>query len=347
MKMKAVFFEGPERLVLEEVEVPRCEEDGILVRVEACGICGSDIRNYHSGLKDNVTHQIMGHEIAGIVVEVGKRVNKFKEGDRIAIAPDVSCGECFYCKRGWVNLCINHKMIGTHFPGGFAQYIYLSNEILSRGIVNFIPKDVSFESATISEPASSVIACQERNNITLGDTVVIIGDGPIGCLHLEVARARGAEKIIMVGLKRLGMAKSFNPDYLIDASSQDPVKEVLKITDGLGADVVIVANPVKETQEQGIEMVRKRGKIILFGGVSRSDPMTLLNSNLIHYNELDVVGSFSYTPISHEMALKLISQGKINAERYITKIVPLERIVEGFTLAEQGKAMKVIVKPWD
>lgn len=347
MKMKAVFFEGSERLVLKEVEVPRCEEDGILVKVEACGICGSDIRNYHSGLKDNVTYQIMGHEIAGTVVEVGKRVDKFKEGDRIAIAPDVSCGECFYCKRGWVNLCINHKMIGTHFPGGFAQYIYLSNEILSRGIVNFIPKDVSFESATISEPASSVIACQERNNVTLGDTVVIIGDGPIGCLHLEVARARGAEKIIMVGLKRLEMAKSFNPDYLIDASSQDPVREVLEITNGLGADVVIVANPVKETQEQGIEMVRKRGKVIIFGGVSRSDPMTLLNSNLIHYNELDVVGSFSYTPISHEMALKLISQGKINAEKYITKIVPLEKIVEGFTLAEQGRAMKVIVKPWD
>lgn len=347
MKMRAVFFEGPEKLVLKEIEIPKCEEDGILVKIEACGICGSDIRNYHLGLKDDITHQIMGHEIAGIVVEVGKKVKRFKEGDRVAIAPDVSCGECFYCKRGWVNLCINHRMIGTHFPGGFAQYIYLSSEILSRGIINFIPKNVSFESATISEPASSVIACQERNNITLGDTVVIIGDGPIGCLHLEVAKARGAERVIMVGLKRLEMAKTFNPEHLIDAGSQDPVREVLEITGGLGADVVIVANPVKETQEQAIEMARKRGKIILFGGVSRSDPMTLLNSNLIHYNELDIVGSFSYPAISHEMALRLISQGKISSEKYITATVPLEKIGEGFILAEQGKAMKVIVKPWD
>ena len=346
MEMKAAVFEGIENIVLREMEVPECEDDGILVKVEACGICGSDLRNYHTGLRDNIQNQIMGHEIAGRVIESGKKVKRFKEGDRVAIAPDVSCGECYYCKRGWVNLCVNHRMIGTHWPGGFAQYIYLSREILDHGIIHPIPENISYEEATLSEPASSVIASQGNSDISLGDTVVIIGDGPIGCLHLEVARARGASTIIMIGLTRLEIARTFQPDYLIDAASQNPVQEVLKITSDLGADVAIIANPVAETQEQGVEMVRKRGKIIIFGGVSKLNPMTTLNSNLIHYNELSIAGSFSYPPVAHEMALKLISEGKIEAKRFISKVISLEEINEGFSYAEQGKALKVIVKPW-
>lgn len=344
--MKASVFVGIEKFVVRDVEVPECEEDGILVKVEACGICGSDIRNYHSGLRGGIKQQIMGHEIAGIVEEVGSAVEKFKIGDKIAIAPDVSCGECYYCKRGLVNLCVNHKMVGTHFPGGFAQYVYLPNEILTRGMVHHIPEGLSFDEATISEPASSVLACQEYNNIIAGDTVVIIGDGPIGCLHIEVARARGATKIIMVGHMRRDSAHKFNPDYIINSTVQDPVEEVLKITGGLGADAVIIANPVAKTQEQGVEMVRKRGKVIIFGGVNKNNPMTSLNSNLIHYNELSIIGSFSYPTTAHQEALKLINEGKISARKYISKYVSLEEISEGIDYAEHGKGIKVVIKPW-
>jgi L-iditol 2-dehydrogenase len=345
-KMKAAVFECIEKIVVKEVDIPQCEEDGILVRVEACGICGSDIRNYHSGLRIDIKEQIMGHEIAGVVEEVGRKVKKFKVGDKVAIAPDVSCGECYYCKRGLPNLCLNHRLIGTHWPGGFAQFIYLPAEIISHGIINYIPEGLTFEEATISEPASSVVACQEYNNVSLGDTVVIIGDGPIGCLHLEVARARGASRIIMVGLTRLDIVKKFSPDYLIDAGSQDPVKEVLEITNGLGADIAIVANSAVKTHEQGVEMVRKRGKVIIFGGLPKDKPMTTLNSNLIHYNELSLVGAFSYPVYAHEKALNLIALKKINAKNYIDKIVPLEEIEEGIKYAEQGKALKVVVNPW-
>ena len=344
--MKASVYEGIEKFVVRDVEVPECMEDGILIKVEACGICGSDIRNYHSGLRGGITKQIMGHEIAGSVEEVGSTVERFKIGDKVAIAPDVSCGECYYCKRGLVNLCVNHKMVGTHFPGGFAQYVYLSKEILTRGMVHHMPEGLSFDEATISEPASSVLACQEYNNISLGDTVVIIGDGPIGCLHIEVARARGASTIIMVGLTRLDSVPQFKPDYIINAANQNPVEKVLKITNGRGADVAIIANPVAKTQEQGIEMVRKRGKVIIFGGVNKNNPMTALNSNLIHYNELSVVGAFSYTAITHEKALHLISEGKISAKKFINKYVSLEEIPEGIAYAEQGKALKVVIKPW-
>ena len=344
--MKAAVFEKIETIKIREIKKPKCDRKGIIVNVKACGICGSDIRNYHVGLKDGIKNQIMGHEIAGIVEEVGSEVKKFKVNDKVAITPDVSCGNCYYCKRGLVNLCLNHRMIGTHWPGGFAQYIYLSSEILENGIINKIPEGVSFYSATISEPASSVIASQENAKIGLGNAVLIIGDGPIGCLHLEIARARGATTIIMAGLNRLKYAALFKPDYLIDVASKDVTSEVLKITDGLGADIAICANPVAETHNQAIESVRKRGKVIIFGGLPKKKPMTTINSNLIHYNELTLIGAFSYPGYIHEQALLTIKNGKITTKKYINEIVPLEGIENGFKIAESGKALKVLVDPW-
>jgi L-iditol 2-dehydrogenase len=345
-EVKAAVFEGIENLRVRELPKPECGTEGIVVEVKACGLCGSDIRNFHSGLKGDVKSQIMGHEIAGIVKEIGERVSRFEVGDRVAIAPDVSCGRCYYCKRGWVNLCTDHRMIGTHWPGGFAQYIHLPRVVLERGVVHTMPEGLGFAEATLSEPASSVIASQSSAGIGLGDTVLIIGDGPVGCLHLEVARARGAARIIVVGLKRLEFVLVFKPDYLIDAASQDPVEEVLKITGGLGADVAIIANPVAETQEQGVESVRKRGKVILFGGVPKTDPMTTLNSNLIHYNELSVIGSFSYPAYIHEIALETIRLGKISSNKYFSRTVSLEEITQGIQAAERGEALKVLVDPW-
>lgn len=345
-KMNVAFFEQPERIVLKEVQIPECENDGMLVRVEVCGICGSDIRNYHSGLKGDIKQQVLGHEIAGVVVEAGNEVSKFKLDDRVAITPDVSCGHCYYCTKGWVNLCTDHKMLGTHYPGGFAQYIYLPAIVLRRGILNHIPNELTFEHAALSEPLSSVIACHENNNIGFGDTVVIIGDGPIGCMHIEAARAKGVSKVLLVGLTKLDFAKRFDPDYIIDAGTQKPVEEVMKITEGLGADIVIIANPVADTQQQGLEMLRKRGKMILFGGVSKTNPITHLNSNLIHYNEISVIGSFSYTSSIHYRALEFIKDKKLSSEKYIDKFVGLDEVGLGIEYAEQGEALKVIVKPW-
>lgn len=345
--MKAAVFEGIEKMVVLEVPIPQCEEGGMLVKVEACCICGGDMRNFHTGLRYGIEKQVMGHEIAGVVAEVGGKVSRFKVGDRVAIAPDVSCGECYYCKKGLVNLCINHKMLGTNWPGGFAQYVYLPPVVMSRGFIEPVPDHLTFEEAAMAEPASSVIACQEYNQVGPGDTVVVIGDGPIGCLHMEVARARGASKIIMVGLTRLDSAPQFNPDHIINSATQNPVEEVLKITNGLGADIAICAAPVTQIQEQAIEMVRKRGKVVLFGGVNKNNPMTSLNSNLIHYNEITIVGAFSYPSTGLLKAVNLIAEGKISARKYVTKTVKLNEIPEGISFAEQGKALRVVVKPWE
>ncbi len=343
--MKAAVFEGPEKMVIKDVELNSCGPDDIIIKVYACGICGGDIRNFYSGLRHGVKSQIMGHEFTGTVSEVGANVSKFKVGDKVAAAPDVSCGECYYCKRGWVNLCENHKMLGTHWPGGFAEYVHVPEIVLRRGFIHHIPEGVNLEEACLSEPASSVIASQERAGITIGDSVLIIGDGPIGCLHIEAARANGASKVIMSGLMRLDEAQRFNPDLLIDSSAQDVVSLVQEATGGLGVDVAVCANPVVATQEQAVESVRKRGRVILFGGVPKDNPMTSLNSNIIHYNEIEVVGAFSYGIRHHLKSLEAIKTKALSPEKYFNKTVALDGIVEGIMAAKAGEALKVLVKP--
>ena len=344
--MRASVLVGPRRLELREIDKPTTPADGILVKVLACGICGSDIRSYESGLRGGISEQVMGHEIAGIIEDVGPYATSFKRGDRVAIAPDVCCGECIYCRRGWVNLCNNHRMIGTHWPGGFAQFLSVDGFMLKHGIVHHMPDELGFVEVTMSEPASSVLACQESINVGLGDTVAVIGDGPIGCLHIEVARARGASRVFMSGLRRLGFAGRFHPDLLVDAGCQDPVREILDATGGLGVDHCIVATPVADTQRQGVEMVRKRGTVVLFGGLPKTDPMTTLDGNKIHYEEIRVVGAFSYQARHHRLALDLIRSNKISASKYVTRVVSLTEIEDGIRMAQQGDALKVVVDPW-
>jgi L-iditol 2-dehydrogenase len=217
--------------------------------------------------------------------------------------------------------------------------------VLKCGIVDIIPDGVGFDEATLAEPLSSVINSQQEAGTGLGETVLIFGDGPIGCMHLEIARSRGAHKIIMVGLKKLELAEVFNPDFLLDASKTDPVPSILKITDDAGADIAICANPVSSTQQQALECVKKRGKVILFGGLPSNDPYTSLNSNTIHYNEITLKGAFSSPAYMNRVALDVIKHRKITPEKYLTKNVNIDYIVEGLRAAEKGEALKVIVKP--
>lgn len=346
--MKAAVFEAPETIVVKDIPLNPCGPDDIIVKIHACGICGSDVRNYRTGLRKNATgiqSQVMGHEFTGLATEVGANVTRFKVGDRIAVAPDVSCGECWYCRRGMVNICDNHRMLGVDWPGGFAEYCHLPKVILERGMVHHIPEGLSLDDAALSEPASSVIASQENAGIGLGDTVLVIGDGPIGCLHLDVARSRGASKVFMSGATRLKEAAAFGPDLLMDGTKDDVVKMVRDATGGLGVDVVICANPVAATQQQGVEAVRKRGIVILFGGVPKDNPMTSLDSNRIHYGEITVVGAFSYPASIHEKALQVIRDGYIKPEKYFTMTLPLDDITKGFEAAIKGEALKVLIKP--
>jgi L-iditol 2-dehydrogenase len=344
--LKAAVLEGIERLSVRDLPDPVCDPGSIIVRVEACGICGSDIRSFHHGLRTGVTGQVMGHEIAGSVTAVGSGVAGFTVGENVAIAPDVSCGSCWYCARGWVNLCERHRMIGTHWPGGFAQYVHLPADVLARGMVHPMPRGLAFEQGALAEPAASVLAAQERAGVGPGDQVAVIGDGPIGCLHIDVARSRGAGRLFMAGMKRLALAAAFAPDALIDAGGEDTVAAIRRLTEGRGADVVIVAAPDARAQAQAVEAVRKRGTVVLFGGLPAGSPMASLNTNAIHYNEIRVIGAFSYPASAHKAALAMIAEGGLDARKYFTSQVSLEGIGDGIRAAEAGAALKVLVRPW-
>ena len=345
--MKAAFLKSPRTLELRDIPEPAVPEDGIVIEIKACGICGSDLRRWKEGPPPGSEGVIPGHEAAGIVVETGPGCSVFETGDLVAIAPDIHCGDCYYCRKELYNLCDNLKFLGVTpgLPGGFAERMALTGAILTNGIVNKMPEGLSFEHAAVSELCNSVLATHEKAGTGDSDTVVVIGAGPAGCLHVSVARRRGARVCVLeISKTRRRMVEKFSPDLVLDTSSGDIVGEVKEFTGGVGADIVVCANPVAQTQNLGVRMVRKAGRVILFGGLPRANPMTMLDSNLIHYGEIQVVGAFSYHPRFHKLALSLLADGELPAESLITHTFELDKINEAYDTAASGEALKVIIK---
>jgi L-iditol 2-dehydrogenase len=342
--MKAAVFRGPGRLALEDVPDPALPAEGLILHVEACGICGSDLRALAHGLRFAREWQILGHEVAGVVAQVGKDVPDYQVGERLAVAADIHCHRCYYCRRALYNLCEDWQLIGAHYAGGMAEYMALPEDILRRGIVHRIAEGLPSVHAALAEPAASVLASQHDAGVELGEVVLIIGNGPMGCLHVQVARARGA-KAVLVGRRaeRLRAAEGLGAWQLIDASQRDLAAEVRALTEGRGADVAIVACASREAQSEAVQLVRKRGRVILFGGLPKEDPIAHLDANRIHYDELRIMGSFSYHPSFHQLALEMIARGQIEAQKLITSTFPLSRVVEAFAAAREATQLKVVI----
>lgn len=343
--MKAAFLVGVNELEVREVPDPVAPDDGLVLQVQACGVCGSDLRRWNEGPPEPY---VPGHEVGGIVVEVGSEVTRYRPGDHLAVAPDIHCGHCYYCQRALYNLCDDLHFLGVTpgYPGGFAQAMVLTGEALENGIVHRMPAGLSFVEGALAEPCSSVLAAHHKAGTGLDDTVVVVGAGPIGCLHVAIARARGARVIVSQrSQKRREMARLFQPDLVVDPLHQDLVEQVYRFTGGVGADIVVCANPVAETQAQAVEMVRKGGRVILFGGLPRSDPLVTLDANRIHYGEIEVVGAFSYHPTFHELALDVLRRKLVLADLLVTHHFPLDQVAEAFETAASGQGLKVVVTP--
>jgi L-iditol 2-dehydrogenase len=345
--MKAAFLVDAATFALKEVSDPDPPSEGLVLRVHACGICGSDLRRWREGIPAGGEPIVAGHEISGVVDSIGSNCKSFHPGERLAVAPDVHCGVCYYCRRGLYNLCDDLKLLGITpgFPGGFAEKMVLTGEVLANGAVHRIPGQLSFEEAAFAEPLSSVLACHKALKTSIDDTVVVMGAGPIGCIHLVVSKAHGAKVILSEPmLARRELAEQFEPDLMVDPVGEDLHAKVRELTCGVGADIIICANPVAATQTQAVEIVRKGGKVVLFGGLPKASPIVSLNSNLIHYGEIEVVGSFSYHPSAHEDALNLINRKLIPTEKLITHVFPLDKISDAFEMAASGQALKVLIK---
>lgn len=345
--MKAAYLVAPRAYELREIPEPLAPRGGLVLQVVYCGICGSDIRRWREGPLPVDVPVLAGHEVGGIVF-AADRDAPFQEGERLALAPDVHCGRCYYCQRGYYNLCDSLAIIGITpgWPGGFAEKMALGPEILHNGIVHPIPEGVSFMEGALAEPLSSVVGLHQELATGPADTVVVIGAGPIGCLHTAIAKARGARVIVSQrSALRRALVQRFHPDAIIDPNEEDLVHRVYSLTGGRGADIAICANPVAETQRQAIELVRKRGRVVLFGGLPKADPLTTLDGNLIHYRELQVLGSFSYHPTMHALALEILARKLIDARALVTHVFPLESIANAFEEAASGRSLKVMVQP--
>ena len=346
--MKAAVLKGIENLEMEDISRPTPSPQEILIKVKACSICGTDIRVYHHGHKHMRFPRITGHELSGEIVEIGKRVEGHKLGEKVAIAPAIPCGRCHYCRRGMQSMCINLTAIGYHYDGGFAEFMVVPEDAVRNGCVNTIPSELSFEEAALAEPLACAINGQQLSHIDLGNTVVVVGAGPLGCIHLQLAKAKGASRTILVELsrERIDFAKKFAfPDIVINPSSENAIQRIKEETEGRGADRIIVSCPSGKAQEESLSMVAPRGIINFFGGLPLDNPFIKFNSNLIHYGEFYVVGTHGSAPYHNELALSLISQEKVRIKELVTHRLPLERLEEGLALAESKKGMKVLINP--
>jgi L-iditol 2-dehydrogenase len=346
---KSAFWYAPGKLEVKDNIIPKVIEGSVLIKIEACAVCGSDLRIYNEGNPRIKPPRIIGHEISGKVVAIGKGVSSYKVGDLISTGADVPCGQCEHCLNGRSNCCDINYALGYQFDGGFSQYMLLDPLVVKHGPIQKVNSGVELDLAALSEPLACCINGYERGLIKPESTIVVFGGGPIGLMLCLLAPIYEAKKVILIepSTARLGFAKN-NIDiisHFINPFENDPVEEIMQITDGVGADLVFTANPVAKTHEQAIEVVGKRGVVNLFGGLPKIAKKIKILSNNIHYKEAYLTGSHGSTPQQHKKALKLITDKKIQIELLITHIFPLKDIHRAFETARSGKGLKVIVKP--
>jgi L-iditol 2-dehydrogenase len=343
--MRAAVYMGPEKMEVKEVPRPGCRESEIVLEVKACAICGTDGRIYFHGQKNVVPPHIIGHEITGRIAEVGAGVEGYSPGERVTVVTSIGCGHCRYCRRGLTNMCPDSKAIGYYYPGGFAEYMAVPAEAVRQKAVIELPEGLPYDEAAMVEPLSCCINGQEYLKIQPGDTVVVIGAGPIGCMHLMLAKAADAGKTIIADIdeKRLKMAERFEPDGIIDGRDGSSVEKVMEETGGLGAEVVIVACGSHQAQMDAVRMAAKMGRVSYFAGLPKDKPTITFDSNLVHYREISVFGAFASHRAQFVKALELVNSGKIDAAKVITHRFPLERIVEGIITTKKGEGLKSVI----
>ncbi len=345
--MKAAVLEALEKIKVKDVPEPKCGNEEAILKVEACAVCGSDIRIFHYGNDRVHFPTIMGHEIAGTVVEVGKNVTKVQKGQRIALGADVPCGQCYWCTNGMGTNCAINYAIGYQFDGGFQEYMLLNETTLKYGPVTPIPDKVTFDEAALAEPLACAINGLELARFSIGKSICIIGLGPIGCMMLELSKIYGASKVFAAQRSkgRLEMAKHFREDArYISTKEEDLVETVLQETDGEGVDLVITTAGTVQAHEDAVRMVRHRGYVNLFGGL-KNQPKLCIDSNQIHYKECFIMGSHGSLPRHHAIAVDCIANRYVHTDKYISKTFALENIKEALAYHESRKGLKVIVKP--
>ncbi|MBI4790755.1 MAG: alcohol dehydrogenase catalytic domain-containing protein [Chloroflexi bacterium] len=334
--MKIALLQEPLCFQIVETDKPQVGPGDVLIKVAACGVCGTDVEAYlgHQPRGWTITYPFrMGHELSGTVVEVGKDVPNVKPGDRVVPDGRLPCGYCHYCRRGLFSACQNQG----YFSGGLAEYSVYPFRNLVR-----VPDNVSLEQAAFAEPLACVVNGQSKVDVPFGGVAVVIGDGPIGLLHLQMLKHRGAFTI-MVGLleHRLQIARQLGADCVVNVAQDDAAKIVRDASDGRGADVVVNAVGKADVLRQAIDLAARRGQVLFFAATMQ--PKVELDIDLIHYKELALKGTYDSTIAQYEDALRLLRTGIVQVEPLISHRLPLAEVQHGYEIARQQQGLKVLI----
>jgi L-iditol 2-dehydrogenase len=328
----------------QTVADPQLQPGDVLIKVRVATICGTDIRILRGKKTAGIRYpSILGHEFAGEVVETGGHL-QFQVGQTVTACPAFACGHCDNCRRGVENLCSNVVAMGYEIDGAFAEYVRVPASGVATGNVFAVPDGITCEQAALVEPLACVMNGQERAEVSTGDVVVILGAGPIGLLHVKLARLAGAKHIIVsqTSAIRRQAALAAGADEVIDPNVANVVERVREATGGAGADVVICAIGKAELTNDALHMVRPRGRVNLFAGFSKG-VQAQVDVNWLHYGELTVTGAFGLTRAQFQRALKLIGSRDIEVDSLVTHRFGLADIPLALETAEQGSAIKVAI----
>lgn len=321
---------------LQEVPEPEFSPYEVLIRVRAVGICGSDVRIYKE-VKPGAKKIIIGHELAGEVVDCGEKVHSYKKGDRVATTICIGCAICRYCRKGYFNLCNKLEEIGITIDGGMAEYLSVPARNIHR-----IPDHVSFEAATLADPLSCTIRGLEMINLQKGSWITILGPGTIGLLALQIAKRHLLARVIVTGTRedRLALAREWGADHTVNVNQTDPVRFILEATDG-GADFAFEAAGSPQALQHALLSTRKNGTIVVLTVHKRVQ----LDFESVIRNELKVLGSICYNYKEFNQALDLIQKGKLDLKPFTSHTFPMKDYREAFDFVMNKKGIKAIIQP--
>jgi L-iditol 2-dehydrogenase len=347
--MLAAVYHGPNDLRVEQVDLPKIGAGEMLVKVVSASICGTDLRIFHGNhrMYPEGTVRIPGHEVVGTIVEMGANVEGYQVGQRVFCAPNTGCGHCLQCISGTNNLCSQYDAIGVTSDGGFAEYVRIPANSVRQG--NIIPINFTVDPAVaaLMEPFACVLRGQNALHIQPGEIVLIIGAGPIGVMHVKLAKARGAGKVIVSEpiKDRAEQAKRMGADKVINPATEDLKKALLEESQGRGANVIIVAAPVHVAQEAALDLAAISGRINYFGGLPKDRPTINFDSNMVHYKELVITGTTACSTADCWQAAQIVNSGLVDLSDVVSQRFPLSEAVQAFAAAEDRKSLKIVLEP--
>lgn len=332
---------------VEEVPRPSIQRHEILLRVQASSICGTDVRIIRNGHRKLQTGQriVLGHEFAGTIEEIGADVIGYRPGLRVGVVPNMGCGRCDMCARGLANMCPDYIAFGITMDGCHAEYVRLPASTVQQGNVIPLPDSLSWVEASLIEPFSCVVNGQGAVRLGAGDSVAIFGAGPIGLMHLLLARSTRASQVILVDPdeRRLAKGQELGASAVVSASGDGARAAVMELTGGRGVDVAITACASRKAPELALDLLAPLGRLCLFGGLPSDDSYIRLNVNKVHYRNLIVTGTTGGPPVAYRRAMSLIAGGAVDLRLIVSHVFPRSRMKEAFEAAMNGLSLKVVI----